>query len=244
MIGGVRALLMLTLAGCGRIGFGTTNDPADGPANSDAIGPLGDAPASAITVTFGERSDAMFTGVSKDTHLAQAQPTLNFGGAIELDLDGPPTADNLLILFDTTAIPVNATVFSASLDLMITDTASAEARLQAFRMLRDWNEGSSNGVGGAASWQQPTLAELWEEAGAGGSERDTTVVADVMGPFILNTPITIALLPDAVQRWVADKTTNFGLVVTQINGTDGTGFGSREEPRESFRPLLTVTYVP
>lgn len=230
--------LVLVLAGCGRINFDPSATTTDG--NTD--GPTGDAPANAITRTFGDRADAdVRTGF--DTYVTIGDPTFNYGVTTELQIDGGGgSTDSVLMRFVIDSIPTTASVFSASLALTCTDDGP-DAVVNAFRILEPWDEGTGDNQAGAASWNERTAGNDWSAAGVDGAARDTTVAADVSGVFVTNQRISIDLLPSAVQAWVDDPNSNFGLVFVQVVGGNGSGFSSREAA-EVNRPLLTVTFVP
>jgi hypothetical protein len=236
--------VVLLLGACGRIGFAPQDQvPDDGVVNNDAIGPTDDAPLNAVVVTFGNRADAMVRDVVRDTFILEAQQTLNHGIRRELEIDTGDDRAHALIRVDVSSIPASATVFSAVLELKVTNP-SESATLSGFRVLEDWDEGVGDGQGGAASWVSRTIPLLWSGPGATGASRDATLIAQVSGAFADDTVIPIDLAPVAVQGWVVDPPNNFGFVLEQTLGINGVDFGSSEESRDDYRPLLTVTYVP
>lgn len=108
----------LVLTACGRLGFdaspidaSTAVDALDGgddapPVDARAI----DAPAGAMTLTFGEAPLAMIMGVTRDTYLSNdvGEAQNNYGAEEELRIERDAN-ERGLVAFDLRPIPSSAT---------------------------------------------------------------------------------------------------------------------------------------
>ncbi|HEY5921089.1 MAG TPA: DNRLRE domain-containing protein [Kofleriaceae bacterium] len=231
-----------TACACGRIGFAPLDDGGLTTGDTRLVdGRVIDAPPNAITVTFGERTNADFNGVTRDTYISNeaGEPTLNYGATdelrSELDVD-----ERILLRFDLTAIPPTATVFEVLLAVEVTE-ANAAADWLVHPLLEAWAEGTSDGAPGAANFTQRIVAAAWATTGAGPP-------MSAGAPFATLKPATlgalIATLPNAtVQGWITSPATNQGMIFLNTN-TNSARMASREASPSNNRPMLTVTYVP
>ena len=238
-----RAVVVWALFGCGRISFAPLDDGGGSASPSDAITdarPI-DAPANAITVTFGDRGDATFPATASDTFISNeaGEPTLNYGFTDELrseqDVD-----ERILLHFDIDTIPTTATVFDVQLSITVTQ-ANALAIWSLHPVLEQWSEGTADGAAGAANFTQRMPGTAWATVGAGMPSSSGLAFATIR-PNALG--LINAVLPtQPVQDWVANPATNFGMIFFNSD-TDTARFAASESGTPSSRPLLTVTYVP
>jgi len=236
---------LLGLVGCGRISFSPLDDggaSSTSDANTDATDarPI-DAPANAITVSFGDRGDATFPATASDTFISNeaGEPTLNYGFTDELrseqDVD-----ERILLHFDLDMIPPTATVFQVQLAITVTQN-NAQAVWFIHTVLEQWSEGTADGAAGAANFTQRMPATAWSTVGAGMPGSSGLSFASII-PNALGT-ITATLPNQPIQNWVANPATNFGMIFFNSH-TDTARFAASENSTPSMRPLLTVTYVP
>ncbi|HUS32552.1 MAG TPA: DNRLRE domain-containing protein [Kofleriaceae bacterium] len=241
----MRSALVFGLLGCGRIGFAPIDDRVgDAAATDDAAmidGRPIDAPANAVTVSFGDRGDATFQATASDTYISNeaGEPTLNYGFSDELrseqDVD-----ERILLRFDVDTIPPTATVFQVQLSITVTE-ANTVATWFVHPVLEQWSEGTADGTAGAANFTQRMPGTAWAVVGAGMPGSSGLAFATIK-PNALGT--INATLPNApVQNWVTNPATNFGMIFLN-DDTNTARFAASENATPAMRPLLTVTYVP
>ena len=222
----------------------TASDAAaneSGPSNvltvvTDAVPPGG---SSTVSFQDGVSPSAAYVG-TRDVYISQNAPTANSGTSAELLLDGddPPGSGNdlsTLLKWDIAQIPAGSIVESAQIDIEVFNRSTGIYEL--FELKRDWVESQ-------ASWNAYSSGNSWQTGGAQGTnDRGTTAVgsiaASVTGPHsvVLNAA-GIALL----QTWVDDPASNYGLIATGSDVTDGLDARSSEYGTATQRPKLTITY--
>ena len=163
-----------------------------------------------------------------------------------------------LLHFDLSAIPAGATVGRVELLLYQSKAApgSPPAVLGLHRVLQDWGEGSSEGIGAEGQGNLATAGDatwhhrFWPDtpwAAAGGSYAEAASSSVTVGQALLGFtwPCTVALLND-VQSWLDAPGSNYGwiLVGGEAAGFSAHRFNSRENFVPAERPLLRVTYLP
>ena len=224
-------------------------------------------PADPVTVSF---QDGLFPLVTyagtNDTELASAAPGTNYGSATSLSVDGS-TDTGALVEWDLSYIPTDSIVVSAQIELSVTSASTAQVQTQTtptrgrgargsysssstttsvpiqynvYALQQAWDEIS-------ATWDQYAAGLPWNGAGAGGSsDYDATLLAQA-APTSAGA-YTIALNDaglEAVQSWISDPSSNFGLILQDYSGSDGGfAFNSSESNTAALRPKLTVTYQP
>lgn len=195
-----------------------------------------------------------------DTSLFQNNPNNNLGGmdaviSGTISLGAPSRG---LLKFDiAAAVPANATVTSATLNLSVPTARGFNQSYELHRVLKDWGEGGGSGGGGTTGVQgAPAIAgeATWNArfhpsttwgtpGGQSGSDYSATASASaLMGLSALN--FTAAGMAADVQMWLDSAGTNFGWMVKIVNeATFGTAsrISSREAP--SGAPSLTIEYT-
>ncbi|NOZ05863.1 MAG: DNRLRE domain-containing protein [Chloroflexi bacterium] len=142
-----------------------------------------------------------------------------------------------LIKFDVSQFPSYSTMRRATLSLYVTGSSNDNPLdIAAYRLLRPWSEGQ-------ATWKLAGRGRPWGEPGANGlgNDRDSTP-ADSKTLRAAKTWVELDIT-DMVRRWVANPSSNYGLV---IKGTGDVAvrydFASSEYPSRSFRPRLNLQY--
>jgi hypothetical protein len=235
----VQRLLVLLVAGCGRLGFdgaATDGAPGDGASSIDA---QPDAPNNAVTATFGNGSLAMHRNTTADTYLNSVVGTTSFNYGGDDVVRVRMGEEHGLLRFDLTVIPATATVVSAELQLVV-DDFDAPTTLRIHRVLESWTEGALLAIPGACNWIQRDSASNWSDDGAAppassGPEL-TSFAVPALGDY------KVALPASLVQAWVATPANNHG-VLFRNDSRDRAGFVS-SEGNDPDRPLLSVVYVP
>ncbi len=188
------------------------------------------------------------------------QYTVNYGQneVLHLDRDG---GANVLIRFDLSAIPSNAAVRSATLELYnTTDSSGHERRIEAFRVLADWDEGNQvaspidePGKHGATGddafdwWTGEGTDVPWHARGLeAGTDYDAAVLdtAAVTDEGWSTWDVTAT-----VQAWVRGSAPNHGLVLRDATGwvdgnPDWRDFVSSQSGDAAHRPVLRIVYDP
>lgn len=159
----------------------------------------------------------------------------------------------LLIRFDLSTIPTNATVQTATLQMSIVKSAPTAPVVShsIHKVTNSWVEGTGTGTGGggmivigAASWAYRETATLaWTNPGCDfvGTESAVTSV----GTGVQTVAWSGAGVVTDVQGWIANPSTNFGWVIRGQEGTAQSArvYASAEEPTASLQPVLTVNYT-
>lgn len=154
---------------------------------------------------------------------------------------------------DLSAIPVGATINSATLHVYLNKENSAATMINLLRLQSDWGEGASDASGaegqgapaqtGDATWNHTFFDNMtWNTPGGDFSQapRDQ-VMTSGLGPMVFGS--TAAMIGD-VQDWLDNPTGNFGWIL-QANETvvSAKRFTSREGGQESRRPRLEIEYT-
>ncbi|HEU5060108.1 MAG TPA: DNRLRE domain-containing protein [Kofleriaceae bacterium] len=240
---GALALWCWLAAGCSEIGAPAGEGPDAGDGAADASTTASDAAVAPVTIVLGETGDADVGGVTEDTTLDAANPTLNYGGDVTVRADADPSRVALL-RFDVSAVPSGATVSAADLAITTADDALEQGSLELFEVTETWAEGNEVGVAAAANWTQRTGDSTWTAAGAGSGSRAATAMSEIV-PAAVATRYVLAIPTDLAQRWVSDASSNHGVILVPIDAaTHGVDFISSESANASARPTLTIIYTP
>ncbi len=177
-------------------------------------------------------------GAGQDTYIMLKSPddVNNFGAAASLVIDRESgDLQRALLLFNLSAIPTNATITSATLNLQAT-AIDGTLNISVYEMLRAWNEGSGNGTADTANWTQSAPATNWTSAGG---DFNSTAVAN------LNTNSTgqhAWNLTTLVQAWVDGTKTNNGLMVASPDG-GGNRTATYDSSEGATPPQLVISYT-
>jgi hypothetical protein len=166
-----------------------------------------------------------------------------------------------VLAFDLSAIPAGSSIQTASLTVHLTrapgGTGSIPENFSLSALLADWGEGTSNagspgGAGapataGDATWiHRVHNTSAWSVPGGDfASVVSASQTLSAPGAYTFSSPQLAA----DVQTWLDDPGDNFGWILrgdeTLVDGALGAKeFASREHATASYRPTLTVTYVP
>ncbi|MFV1965927.1 MAG: Ig-like domain-containing protein [Pirellulaceae bacterium] len=185
-----------------------------------------------VTVSFQDGLDG-YTG-TRDTRIRGDDPTTNFGTRSKLELDGKPDQISL-IRWDTRGIPADSTVTSTSITFNVVKTSVDD--FEVYEALRPWKELT-------ATFDLASTGQPWEVPGAAGpKDHAGDVLASLTAPLTGLVTIDLNALGVAmVQKWVADPSSNRGIVIQDLTDktTDDLDVSSRE--KTGLGPKLTVTY--
>jgi len=179
---------------------------------------------------------------TRDTMLEEADATARHGSDKKLSISGDTPGgsgkdDVALLQWDLGAtIPRDAVVTAATITLTVTDKADQSYGI--FEALRGWDEAT-------ATWKRASTATNWETNGArGATDRGTAQLGAIRAASTGR--FTIALTGAglaAVQRWVADPSTNHGVLLASATNDNRLEISSREDSKAS-RPRLEITWQP
>jgi hypothetical protein len=193
-----------------------------------------DTPAGTVTKTFGETSTAMHKNVTIDNEMTVGVTTPVIG----VDHNSVDTGEKGMWRFDITAIPTNATVLEARLELETTGDGNifTAGDAQVFRLLESWEEDT-------VTYFNRNATTAWATVGAGSpNSRDPLPIA-VFSPTI-DMRYTVTLPNSVVQGWVSMPTTNFGVLVDASNSMGHLHLATKEHAVPDKRALLVVVYRP
>jgi acid phosphatase type 7 len=184
--------------------------------------------ASATTVSYQDGVNAYAGTV--DTYISETVPTTSFATDARLNCNyAPPTASTpensqVLMKFNLSGIPVNATVTSASLTLFVTRTNSVDVAdtLAMDKVTSSWTE--------AHTWSMGVPART--------PSGITLPMPNNVGP---TNAYVIAGMGSLVQNWVTTPSANHGVIIYSTSRLNYR-FASREISQIDIRPKLTITY--
>jgi hypothetical protein len=200
-----------------------------------------------------------------DTTLIETEPGNNLGGAsfVNAGTTGISTLNHGLVQFDfTSAIPRDAVILAASLQLEVVFAPSRDIEFDLFglhRVLTPWGEGdkvadnpNSPGLGAPASLNEATwshrfagTADTWAAPGGLAGVDYVPAASSVEfiegeGNYLFDTSFRMT---GDVQSWIDDPASNNGWMLIGFTGDlryTARRFGARED--SEFAPLLTVTF--
>lgn len=199
--------------------------PTDGGVATDPALDAAPRPYTSVTVSGAE--------VTFDTYIRETSPNANYGAANRVAVDADPVKVGLL-RFDLSSIPSGAQIISAEMVLRFPDPIE-DGEFVVHTLLEQWSESDVN-------WIERTDGVAWTAPGAGvGSHavsRLFTFAPRTAGTY------TIPMPAAAVQDWVADPQSNFGMrwMSNSAMGRGG-GFDSSEiDTAQTDAPRITVQY--
>jgi hypothetical protein len=234
----------LALAACGQ-GASYPDEPWLGETRLDLVasgGAGGDAQATPgpCQTSFGGLSatvlrqgvafkGAPYTGTT-DATIQAALPNLNANNDLECAADGQDQEGSCLLRFDLSAIPPGATVAGACLELQVND--QSRGTFGASPLSRPW-------TGSQVTWINAASGSAWQIPGAKGAldrgpETIVTIKPRPTGKYHQN------LAPSFVANWIANPSSNHGLIFYYPEIVDGVGFATSEAPIVSDRPALVL----
>lgn len=186
------------------------------------------------TLTFGERGGAQVANVTFDSFLEAEYPLEEFGNDERIRIDADPLKVGLL-RFDLTAIGAGAQIVSADLTLYVVDPIE-DGEYVANPLIVSWDENEANYV-----YRDDN--QLWPAPGAGAGSFSPTRMG-AFAPPVADVDAVMSLSATAVQAWVDSPQTNYGMRII-ADSPEGRGgrFASSDEPDNTTRPLLTVTFL-
>ncbi len=217
-----------------------TNTPV--PPTATAVPPTS-TPDPSTTIAFqnGLLPDTGYSG-NVDTTLNEYNPAVNYGGSVDILIDGDDPSGqgtdlSALLRWEIGAIPPGSIVQEASVTLNVWN--SSPNSYQFYALERGWLEGQ-------ATWQQAQNGQLWQIPGAeGSSDRGAAVLATLTagstGVYTIDLNSAGLAL---VQDWINSPADNHGLILANSSNTDGLDIHSSEAAAAADRPKLSIRYLP
>jgi hypothetical protein len=216
------------------------------------------------------RPDPNTPGPVYDTFVAQDGSAYNFGADTRLIVSNSASATaNVLLRFDLAAagLPAKAKLRSAQLALSrspLTITGVPPTPTLTVRKLtRAWDEGSGSGSAllgtsssssrNGANWGYATTTPqvAWSTpaggqtaVGIGDADLPVDAQSVTVTTYAAGAPPQVTFdLTAPASEWIADPTTNDGVLVSSNDTLDDVPFYSSETATAAYRPTLTVSYV-
>ncbi len=192
------------------------------------------------TFQNGVSPDGSYAGC-EDTWVWAYLPTGNFGDNTYGNGMGYYNSNikRSLIKFDLSSIPTIATVNSATLELYISKV-DTNRTVEAYQVLQPWTRYGS-------TWITYDGTNAWNTAGCGGSGTDhasTAAASLAVTTSDLNSSITITLPTSLVEGWIANSSTNNGLLLKVTDETSGEiRFAPENDSTAANRPKLVINYT-
>lgn len=208
------------------------------------------AVADVVTTTFAD---------SADSTLRQDAATANYGLTSVISVHSRNKNRNRrgAIFFDLSAIPSNATIENALLNMYMETAPSQPRNIDVHRFTDSWREGTgddninSPGINGATWIERQygnniwTGSGPWDWAAQGG---DFVAAATASTPTTGRGWMNWNVLPD-VAAWTSGAASNYGWLIKDPIEGDGSGnshrsqWDSRENGDAALNPVLDVTYL-
>jgi hypothetical protein len=214
----------------------------------------------ATILPLAARSASVTLNPSKDNTIYSDSDTLSNGAGTRVFAgeNGGGFFRRGLIRFDLSSVPGNAVIDSVTVKLSVVTAHAVLVPVKLHRLLADWGESTSIGVGGGggeggggkaqpgdATWLQRFYlapAALWTNPG-GDFNATASATKNVLslGSYTWRS----ATLNADVAAWVANPAQNFGWEVVGGETAPSTAkaFGSRQNTDVNSRPVLTVYYT-
>jgi RHS repeat-associated protein len=185
--------------------------------------------------------------VGKDTFLyydTGVTNCLNYGSDPALWLGTAPTRIYRDVLgFDLHDVPSGASITSATLTLFHQGTITNATNISAYRVTRDWDEGSG-GCNNGANWYQAANGVAWTNQGGDVDPNRVAGVSIPAGEAPRSNDYTVT---SAVQRWVNGQAPNLGLLLRYddetLRDSAMTYVSSDDTTMPANWPRLSVNYI-
>jgi hypothetical protein len=178
---------------------------------------------------------AGYAGAS-DTYISQTDATANFASLVRLQIKGDGSYSSLL-RFQLPDELRGCQVVEATLQLRTRYRDKVlPCTVGVYRILRPW-------VADQATWQNATSTQAWSYAGIWPSDCEPAAMSErslVSSDEWYSFDVT-----PAVNAWLADPASNFGLLMMgNISGAVTYQFSSSEDSAQGYRPRLIVYCEP
>jgi hypothetical protein len=178
---------------------------------------------------------------TRDVSLFGAEEEMNFGDEVTLRADAEQGSTGFpvwsLLKWDLSGIPAEATINDVSIVVNVTNTTVSPG-FDLFAMRTGWIEDQ-------ATWIGPTSTSTWEEPGVTDpADFNPTVLGTMTGTA--TGPLSVLLNSAGravVAGWLADPTSNHGLLLSNPANDNSLRFDSREATTVANRPKLSIDFT-
>jgi len=210
-------------------------------------------PVASLTPTPSATATPLPTGSASPTVVVLQEGLNGYGGADDTYLNAwSPSSSyatyntlavrtgnimNALLRFDTSAIPSNATVLDAILQINVVGSGAYPMTVDAYRVNRAW-------LSSEANWNRARANVPWGAPGCDqvpGDREGTPAASVAVSPYATQYDLPIK---NMVQAWVSNPGQNAGLILKSATTTSlQYTFASKEHWSLAMRPKLIITYV-
>jgi hypothetical protein len=196
-----------------------------------------------VTKEFGDALNTDYPGTVDDTWANAGAPTGNFSTATRLNTYTWPAdtvANTIIIKWDLSAIPTDATVTEATLYIYQTDSGGDTSYDVPVHKIVNVNP-----VITACTWNTYDGTNSWT-GGADGGQSDTAAAEDTPALNSTNNEYKTWSVTNMTQDWVTTPSNNYGMLVNSddVASVDSWRyFASTEDSNTPYRPKLIVTYI-
>ncbi|OJH38799.1 hypothetical protein BON30_21470 [Cystobacter ferrugineus] len=230
-VGGALTMFLLVTAGCGSERFDESGAEAESSSLSQGL--------TSTAFQDGVSPSSSYAG-TRDAMIEEEDTNANHGSATSLSASGDTPAGSgnenyILLRWDVSSIPANATIRSASIVVTVSD--KADQTYDFYELTRDWTESQ-------VTWEQADSSQEWTSNGADGAgDRNTVSLGSIRASATGTYTVTLnAQGLEVVRKWVANPSSNHGVIVANKDNDNRLEIRSSEYSTKSARPKLTVSW--
>ena len=175
----------------------------------------------------------------KDNYVYEWKSTWNYGSSSEIWVENQFAFSraNGLIRFNLSALPVNARILSARLELYQTNASLSGGDIGIYPVLSSWSEGTGNGGNGSSNWTQRDATTAWNSNGGDFSSRRYALATAPVGKAWSSWQIG-----ELVEAWASGAIPNEGLLLYAETFGTAAHFASSDAVDSTLRPKLSISY--
>ncbi len=172
----------------------------------------------------------------QDNYIQLNNTGLNYGASTSLIIDRETSKlQRALLQFDLSALPSNATISSATLQMQATQIGGL-LNISVYEVLNAWLEGAGSGTADASNWNERTPGINWTSTGG---DFNGTAVANLNTNSTGQHSWNITAL---VQAWFTGSKINNGLMVASPDG-GGNRTATYDSSEGATPPRLVISYT-
>ncbi|PTL83229.1 DUF3616 domain-containing protein [Vitiosangium sp. GDMCC 1.1324] len=233
VIGALVSAFFWAGAGCGQEGFDASSAETGFSVDAQGLG------TQSTSFQDGVSPSSSYAG-TRDSMIEEENPDDNHGGDTSISASGdtPSGSGNenyILLQWDVSSIPANASVRAASIVVTVSD--KADQTYDFYELTRAWTESQ-------VTWKAADSSHDWASNGADGSgDRNTVSLGSIKASSTGTYTVTLNASGLAVvQKWVTTPSNNRGVIIANKDNDNRLELRSSEYSTKSSRPKLTVTW--